>query len=104
MRDYLATPDLALRVLRLPAYSPDFNPDEEIWAWAREAVMANTCLGTKAKVQENMAHFIAGLTTRTAEVQSHCRCTLQSLAEDVPVPAPPSHLKADHVVLTGAAV
>lgn len=25
VRDYLATPDLALRLVRLPAYSPDFN-------------------------------------------------------------------------------
>jgi transposase len=32
VQDYLATPDLALRALRLPAYSPDFNPDEAIWA------------------------------------------------------------------------
>ncbi len=29
---------MPLRVLRLPAYSPDFNPDEAIWAWAREEV------------------------------------------------------------------
>jgi len=50
MRDYLATPDLAVRLLRLPAYSPDFNPDAAIWAWAREEVTANTCLGTKAQV------------------------------------------------------
>ena len=81
MRDYLATPDLALRLVRLPAYSPDFNPDEAIWAWAREEVTANTCLGTKAKVQERMAHFFAGLADRTDEVRSRCRRTLQALAE-----------------------
>ena len=28
IRAYLATPDLHLRLVRLPAYSPDFNPDE----------------------------------------------------------------------------
>ena len=50
LRDYLTTPDLHLRLVRLPAYSPDFNPDEAIWAWAREEVTANTCLGTKAAV------------------------------------------------------
>ena len=54
MRDYLATPDLGLRLVRLPAYSPDFNPDEAIWGWAREEVTANTCFGTKAKVQEHV--------------------------------------------------
>ena len=42
MREYLATPDNALRVLRLPAYSPDLNADEAIWSWAREEVTANT--------------------------------------------------------------
>jgi transposase len=104
MRDYLATPDLDLRVLRLPAYSPDFNPDEAIWAWAREEVTANTCLGTKAKVQERMAHFFAGLADRTAEVQSRCRRKLQALAEAVAEPAPASLQEADHVVLTCASV
>jgi transposase len=104
VRDYLATPDLALRVLRLPAYSPDFNPDEAIWAWAREEVTANTCLGAKAKVQEKMAHFFAGLADRTAEVQSRCRRTLQALAEGIAGTAPASQQEAEHVVLTCASV
>jgi transposase len=104
VREYLATPDLALRAIRLPADSPDFNPDEAIWAWAREEVTANTCLGTKAKVQEKMAHFFAGLADRTAEVQSRCRRTLQSLAEGVAGPAPASQQEADQVVLTCASV
>ena len=30
IRAYLATPDVRLRLVRLPAYSPDFNPDEAI--------------------------------------------------------------------------
>ena len=29
LRAYLTTPDLRLRLVRLPAYSPDFNADEE---------------------------------------------------------------------------
>ena len=52
IRAYLATPDVRLRLVRLPAYSPDFNPDEAIWGWIREEVTANTCFGTKAKVQQ----------------------------------------------------
>jgi len=104
VRAYLATPDVNMRVCRLPAYSPDFNPDEAIWAWAREEVTANTCLGTKAKVQEKMAYFFAGLATRTGEVQSRCRRKLQALAEDVSVPAPESQQQANHVDLIGASV
>ena len=31
IRSYLATPDLHLRLVALPAYSPDFNADEAVW-------------------------------------------------------------------------
>jgi len=101
VRDYLATPALALRAVRLPAYRPDFNSDEAIWAWAREEVTANTCLGTKAKVQEKMAQFFDGLPDRTTEVQSRCRRKLQALAEALTAP-PESHQDVPHVDLIGA--
>lgn len=81
IREYLTTPNLRLQLVALPAYSPDFNPDEAIWDWAREEVTANTCLGTAAKVQEKMDSFFAGLTERTAEAQSRCRTTLQAQAD-----------------------
>ena len=96
--------DRDLRVVRLPAYSPDFNPDEAIWAWAREEVTANTCLGTKAKVQEQMTRFFAGLADRTAEVQSRCRRKLQALAEAMAVPSPASPHDLLHVDPIGASV
>jgi transposase len=96
VRAYLATPGVNMRVCRLPAYSPDFNADEAIWAWVREEVTANTCLGTKAAVQEKVGHFFAGLTSRTEEVKTRCRTTPQKLAE------PP--VEADPVVLTCASV
>jgi transposase len=81
IREYLTTPDLRLRLVALPAYSPDFNPDEAIWDWAREEVTANTCFGTAAKVQEKLDIFFAELTTRTAEVQQRCRTLLQAQAD-----------------------
>ena len=61
LRAYLATPDLRLRLVRLPAYSPDFNPDEAIWGWIREEVTANTCFGTKARVQHHVGQFFRGI-------------------------------------------
>ena len=66
---YLATPDLHLRLVALPAYSPDFNADEAVWDWAREEVTANECLGTKAQVQEKMNAFFDRLTHRKDEVR-----------------------------------
>ncbi len=81
VKSYLATPDLALRALRLPAYSPDFNPDEAIWGWIREEVTANTCFGTKATVQQHVGHFFRDVATRTDEVKRRCRRALQAQAD-----------------------
>lgn len=81
LRDYLTTPDLHLRLVRLPAYSPDFNADEHIWAWVRAEVTANTCFGTADKVRAHVDPFLAGLATRKDEVKQHCRTELQSRAD-----------------------
>src|SRR5215208_2900203 len=64
LRDYLATPDLRLRLVRLPSYSPDFNADEAIWGWIREEVTANTCFGTAAQVREHVSRFFRDLPGR----------------------------------------
>jgi transposase len=81
LREYLRTPDLRLRLVRLPAYSPDFNADEHIWAWVREEVTANTCFGTADKVRAHVDPFFAGLAARTDEVKQRCRTELQSRAD-----------------------
>jgi transposase len=81
IRDYLATPDLKLRLVALPAYSPDFNADEAIWDWVREEATANTCFGTKARVRQAVDHFFTSLASRTAEATRRCRTTLQSRAD-----------------------
>ena len=81
LRTYLATPDLRLRLCRLPAYSTDFNADEHIWAWVREEITANTCFGTAATVRAHVNPFFAGLATRRAEATQRCRTELQSRAD-----------------------
>jgi len=81
LRDYLRTPDLHVRLVRLPAYSPDFNADEHIWAWVREEVTANTCFGTATQVRAHVDPFFAGLAARAQEVKQRCRTDLQSRAE-----------------------
>jgi transposase len=85
LRAYLATPDLDLRLVRLPGYSPDFNADEAIWGWVREEVTANTCFGTAAQVREHVGRFLGDLAGRAEEVKRRCRTVLQARAE---APAP----------------
>lgn len=81
IRAYLATPGLHLRLVRLPAYSPDFNPDEHIWGWVRQEVTANTCFGTAAAVRAQVDAFFAGLAARRHEVRRRCRTALQTRAD-----------------------
>lgn len=80
LRAYLSTPDLRLWLVRLPAYSPDFNADEAVWDWARAEITANTCLGTKAAVRERVDAFFANLQERKEEVKRRCRSLLQAEA------------------------
>ena len=92
VREYLRTPGLHLRLVNLPAYSPDFNADEAVWGWAREEATGNLCLGSKAAVQERVGSFLAGLASRKDEVRRRCRTILQSRAEAlVRNPQPDSH-------------
>ncbi len=81
LRTYLTTPELHLRLVRLPAYSPDFNPDEAIWGWVRAEVTANTCFGTRARVREKVGAFFRRLTHRTDEVKRRCQTVLQTKAD-----------------------
>ena len=83
MRKYLETPGLEMRLINLPAYSPDFNADEAIWGWAREEATGNLCLGTRAAVQGRVSAFLTGLASRREEVRRRCRTALQSRAADL---------------------
>jgi len=100
LRAYLTTPDLNLRLVALPGYSPDFNPDEAIWDWIREDVTANICFGTAAKVREKVDVFFAGLAERAGEVQQRCRRDLQAQADALVEAASQLFAQSKHVDLT----
>ena len=100
IRAYLTTPDLNLRLIALPGYSPDFNPDEAIWDWIREDVTANICYGTAAKVCEKVDAFFAGLAERAAEVQRRCRRDLQAQADALEAVANQLFAQTQHVDFT----
>jgi transposase len=81
MRQYLATPELRLRLLALPPYSPDYNPAEAIWKWVREEVTANTCFGSAATVAAAVTAFLERLDQRTDEVKHRCRSALHTAVD-----------------------
>jgi transposase len=100
IREYLTTPELKLRLVALPGYSPDFNPDEAIWDWIREEVTANICFGTAAKVREKVDAFFAGLAERAVEVKQRCRRDLQAQADALVETANQLFAQIQHVDLT----
>ena len=83
IRACLTTPNLNLRLVNLPSYSPDFNANEAIWGWARQEATANQCLGTRAAVREKVGGFFTDLTTRRDEVKRRCRTVLQAIAYEL---------------------
>jgi transposase len=104
LRTLLSTPDVRLRLVPLPGYSPDLNPDEAIWDWARDEITRNTCLGTKAKLREKLGEFFRGLGERTAEVKQRCRTLLQSQTDALRQATAQSLPQPDHVLPTLALV
>ena len=104
MRTFLTTPDLRLRIVPLPGYSPDFNADEAIWDWIREDVTANVCLGTTGKVREKVGAFFLGLSGRTDEVTRRCRTLLQARADKLLAANRTIQQPTDHVGFTVALV
>jgi transposase len=49
---------LGIKLVRLPAYSPDFMPVEALWRWLRESVTYNHCHDTAAELVERVAAFV----------------------------------------------
>lgn len=49
---------LAIQIVRLPAYSPDFMPVEALWRWLRERVTYNHCHDTAAELIERVEAFV----------------------------------------------
>jgi transposase len=101
LRAYLTTPDLRLHLVRLPAYSPDYNADEAIWKWVRAEVTANTCHGTRAALVEAIERCFDGLAERRDEVRQRCRTRLDSAAERLRQERPE---QIPHVDLTWASL
>lgn len=100
IRELLATPDVQLRLVPLPGYSPDYNADEAIWDWAREEATGNVCLGTKAKVQKKMEQFFDRLASRADEVKGRCRTVLQAEADALTMTGAGMVQQPTHVDLT----
>ena len=104
IRAYLTTPNLNLRLVNLPSYSPDCNADEAIWGWVRQEVTANLCLGTRAAAREKVGGFFVDLAHRREEVKRRCRTVLQAKAAELMGSTQANPLRTTNVDFTLASV
>jgi transposase len=58
-----AAADLGVKLLPLPAYSPDFMPVEHLWQWFREDVTYHTCYDQESKLLAQAKAFQEAINT-----------------------------------------
>jgi len=50
VRDYVDSTDGQIVIARLPAYAPELNPVEYLWAWLKRHALANYCPDSLAEL------------------------------------------------------
>jgi transposase len=63
--DYLASLDGAIQVERLPAYAPELNPVEYIWAHLKQRELPNFCAADFAQLTQVARRRLASMQRRT---------------------------------------
>src|SRR3712207_507073 len=53
-----------LKLLALPGYAPDLNPDEGVWRWLKRVALANVCCATLADLRYELRLAFARLRQR----------------------------------------
>jgi transposase len=60
VREYLDTTKGAIQMALLPAYSPDLNPVEYLWAWLKRHALANFCPKSLAELKTTARSKLRG--------------------------------------------
>jgi transposase len=58
-----------LRLIRLPAYAPELNPDEGVWRWTKRQ-LGNVCCPNKAELKREVRRVIQKLRRRPEIIQA----------------------------------
>jgi len=59
-----------LRVYRLPAYAPELNPDEGLWAWMKQHALAGQCPLNLEILERNVRLALRRLRRRPQVIRS----------------------------------
>lgn len=72
VRDYLDSTEGHIQVAPLPAYAPELNPVEYLWAWLKRHALANFCPGTLAELKHTARGRLKSAQPRPAIIAA-CR-------------------------------
>lgn len=61
-----------LAILKLPPYSPELNPIEQVWSWLRQNHLANRCFETYDAIVDACAQAWSSFISDTARVSIMC--------------------------------
>lgn len=76
-RAALAEHRARLRVYRLPAYAPELNPDEGLWAWMKQHALAGQCPPNVDILEQSIRQALRRLRRRPQIIRSFFhRCPL----------------------------
>ena len=62
-----------LRVYRLPAYAPELNPDEGLWAWMKQHALAGQCPPNLEVLQQSIRRALRHLRHHPHVIRSFFR-------------------------------
>ena len=62
-----------LRVYRLPAYAPELNPDEGLWAWMKQHALAGQCPPNLKVLEQSIRRALRRLRRRPQIIRSFFR-------------------------------
>jgi len=61
-----------LSIIKLPPYSPELNPIEQVWQWLRQNKLANQCFSDYEEIVEKCSDAWNSFVGNTALVKSIC--------------------------------
>ena len=73
VRDYLETQRGAVQIERLPAYAPELNPVEYVWAHLKTHVVANFCAADFAQLTHFARRRLASMQRRSTLIRAFCQ-------------------------------
>lgn len=61
-----------LSIIKLPPYSPELNPIEQVWQWLRQNKLANRCFTGYEDIVEQCSNAWNSFVRNTSQVKSLC--------------------------------